>query len=402
MIASLIVKRRIYFLFSIVLLLFSAGARTHAAELPADVDRDLCKKNLSTIYNAIKSYRADHKDIPPYLSDLVPKYLKDPNVLVCPAVRKTGNVNNFGIEDPKLSISYTYEFSDSPIPENIYKGSRRTMKEWKRRQMAVVGSKVPMVRCHQHGQELNLSFDGRIYESQAAWEQDLKDEVDPADLSAARLFAADLAVVAATKAQAEIPPRDPKTPARLIDLSKYYNASLTEEWHRATPSEPIANDLSWLPKGIQKFADVEFDTRGLIQLSSRQLKAARYPSNIRNIRVDQKAVRIHFLQGTGWNAPEGTPVATYVMHYANGQKEQFTILYGVHVIDWVSQESQPKDSKASVLAWTGKSPTTGGQMQLHLYKTQWKNPFPDQPISTIDYLGSNEDPAPFLIAITLE
>jgi hypothetical protein len=403
MIASLISYRRSKAIFlSIAFALATSSLRVFAADAAADEDRENCKKNLTTLYKAIKAYRADNKDLPPWLSDLVPKYLKDPNTLICPVIKKTGEVKNFGIEDPKISTAYTYEFADTPIPAVIQGGSSRTMKEWKRRQMGLVGSKVPMVRCHNHGRVLNLSFDGRIFDSEGGWEAELKDEVDPADLTPARVFASDTVRAITSKAQAQIPPRDAATPANLIDLSRYYNAALTESWHRNSPSEPVASDLSWLPRGQQKFGEVEFDTRGLIQLSSRTLGHPRFAPFVKNIKVEQKASRIHFLMGTGWSTSEGSLVASFVMHYANGEQQQFNVLYGIHVLDWVSRDAEPRDTKASMIAWTGRSPATDNQAVLHIYKTVWTNPTPNEPITAIDFLGSGADPAPFLIAITAE
>jgi len=386
-------------------LLFSLAlpsTRLMAADSSSDEDRDNCKKNLAAINNAIKAYRADNKDLPAWLSDLVPKYIKDPNLLMCPVVKKTGNVMNFGIVDPKISTAYTYEFADTPVPEGIQGGSNHTMKEWKRREMGLIGSRVPMVRCFHHPPTvLNLAFDGKISEGIGAWESELQ-EVDPADLSPARLFASEAALTAAIKTQTEIPTRDPKTPANLIDLTHFYNAALTEGWHRNAPNEPIANDLSELPHGVQKFAEVEFDTRGLVQFSSRKLNYPRFPLGIKNVKVDRKAKKLHFLHSTGWSAPDGTPVATAVIHMANGKTHEFTFLYGDHLLDWVAWEPQPKDRDNSVVAWTGKSQATGGQTTLHLFKTQWINPEPDQTIASVDYLSANLDPAPFLIAITAE
>jgi hypothetical protein len=364
-------------------------------------DREICEKNLSALHKAIQSYRAEKKDLPAWLSDLVPKYIKDPNSLICPVVKKTGAVTTFGIEDPKISTAYLYEFAETPVPNGIQGGSQRTMKEWKQRQMGLVGSKIPMVRCHHHQPVLNLSFDGKVYESQGAWEWELK-ELHPEDLSPARLFASEAALLTAARTQAEIPARDSKTPAHLIDLSNFYNAALTEGWHKTGPNEPIANDLSSLPRGVQRLAGVDFDTRGLIQLGSRKLSHPKFPLSAKDIKVDQKASRLHFLHSTGWSAPDGTPVATYVIKLANGHTHEFTILYGEHVTDWVAWRPQPKDRDNSVVAWAGTSPATGAQTTLHLFKTQWINPEPDQTITSLDYLASNLDPAPFLIAITAE
>ena len=80
-----------------------AAFATHclAADSSIDEDREACKKNLGVLYKAIKAYRSDKKDLPAWLSDLVPKYVKDPNALVCPTVKKTGTVVNYGITDPK-------------------------------------------------------------------------------------------------------------------------------------------------------------------------------------------------------------------------------------------------------------------------------------------------------------
>jgi hypothetical protein len=402
MIACLLSKFRIAVFSTLVFSIAALSARSASAQSTADEEREACKKNLSTIYKAIKSYRADRKDLPPYLSDLIPKFIKDPNTLVCPSVKRTGTVVNYGITDPKISTAYIYEFSESPIPESQQGGLNHTMKEWKRRQMGLVGSKIPMVRCHHHNPVLNLSFDGKVYEGASTWEAELQDEIDPADLTPAKLFAAESALEAKLRSKTELPSRDPKTSPNLVDLSKFYNAALTEGWHRTGPNEPIANDLSALPQGVQKLADVDFDVRGVIQYSSQKLYSSRFPLASKDIKVDGKAKKLHFLHATGWSAPEGTPVATAVVHLANGKTHEFTFNYGEHLVDWITWDPQLKDRATSVVAWTGKSSATGGQTTLHLFRSQWINPEPDQTIASVDYVASNLDPAPFLIAITAE
>jgi hypothetical protein len=386
------------FFAALLCLAFAVPSRA-ADATPAD--RDLCEKNLNSIFKAIQSYRAEKKDLPAWLSDLVPKYIKDPNTLICPVLKKTGAVNTLGVEDPKMSTAYLYEFADTPIPSGIYGGSQRTMKEWKRRQMGIVGSKIPMVRCHNHQPNvLNLSFDGRVFEGPGGWESEIR-EVHTDDLMPSRIFAADAAAASVAKAQSDIPARDSRASARLVDLSKHYNAALTEGWHRTGPNEPIANDLSNLPRGIQKIAGTEFDVRGLIQLGSPKLNHPRFPRAARNIDVNQKAARLQFLHGTGWSASDGTPVATYVIHLANGKTHEFTVAYGDHLFDWVSGQPAPREPD-SVVAWSGNSPATGGGTALNLFKTHWTNPEPDQTITKIDYVAAYNDPAPFLVAITAE
>ena len=105
-------------------------------------EKDVCIRNLKEIYEAIQAYRRDHKDLPNWLSDLVPKYLKDPAMLVCPVSRRTGRVETFGLSDPKITSSYLFEFCDTEMGK-IYDGGKIRMRDWKRRQMGLVGSAVP-------------------------------------------------------------------------------------------------------------------------------------------------------------------------------------------------------------------------------------------------------------------
>src|ERR1700674_215065 len=81
-----------------------------------------CKKNLEKINAAILAYRKDHEDVPNWLSELVPKYLTDTNLLICPATTRTGQQSPFGVLDPRIYSSYLYEFTPTPIPE-VVKGA---------------------------------------------------------------------------------------------------------------------------------------------------------------------------------------------------------------------------------------------------------------------------------------
>ena len=49
-------------------------------------ERDECMRNLQAINQSIQKFRKDKKDVPTWLSDLVPDYLDDPNLLVCPEI----------------------------------------------------------------------------------------------------------------------------------------------------------------------------------------------------------------------------------------------------------------------------------------------------------------------------
>ncbi|MEQ1861460.1 MAG: hypothetical protein ABMA13_16175 [Chthoniobacteraceae bacterium] len=140
-------------------------------------DADGCKHNLQKVSDAIAAYRKDNKDIPNWLSDLVPKYLTAED-LICQVTKKTGRLSPFGALDPKLRCSYLYEFPPTPITATVkaaFPGPMMTTRQWKRQQMGIVGSEVPIVRCLLHSPVLNLSFGGRIYESPLFWEKNFLD-----------------------------------------------------------------------------------------------------------------------------------------------------------------------------------------------------------------------------------
>src|SRR5690349_9214350 len=124
----------------LVLAAFTAGAQTNAVSEAAatqKAEREGCIRNLKLIYDAIQAYQMDHKDIPNWLSDLVPQYLNDGNVLICPVCKRTGEAETSALADPNMPCSYLYEFCPSPL-NKPQAASGVTRREWKRRQMGMV------------------------------------------------------------------------------------------------------------------------------------------------------------------------------------------------------------------------------------------------------------------------
>ena len=122
---------------------------------------ELCTQNLIAIGKAIEIYQKAHDDFPEWLSDLYPKYLVDSNVLTCPEDKYGGKAGRPWNIDPKMSVSYDYQF----YPE--YRGK-------KSEQRKVYGDAMPLVRCRHHANEdlhiLNLSFSYMVYKSSVNWE----------------------------------------------------------------------------------------------------------------------------------------------------------------------------------------------------------------------------------------
>jgi thiol-disulfide isomerase/thioredoxin len=171
----------------------ASSGQPQAAEPPKtgedDPDRVACTAQLEKVYDAIQAYRRDHKDLPNWLSDLVPKYIPETNQLICPITKQTGRTHSFEhLKDPKMRNAYLYEFSTLPMG-HVWNGGQVRMRDFKRRQMGLIGGEVPIVRCHLHKPVLNLGFDGRIYESPMNWEENFKDYVDMSAHNMENLFA---------------------------------------------------------------------------------------------------------------------------------------------------------------------------------------------------------------------
>jgi hypothetical protein len=143
------------------------------AKLPTDqVEKSQCQLDLRKLFAAVKAYQKVHGDTPDWLSDLVPTYLADTNILVCPAARRTSVRTYPGLEDPRIPTSYTYDFCARQVPSTVWGGASVTMKDWKNRQRKIYGDALPMIRCTQHDRVLNISYGGELFESSVTWESD--------------------------------------------------------------------------------------------------------------------------------------------------------------------------------------------------------------------------------------
>jgi len=200
-----------------------------------------------------------------------------------------------------------------------------------------------------------------------------------------------------------IPPRADEARSSLLDLSAHYNAALTETW---LPTNVVAsgNDLSALPRGVQKFNGVEFDVRGVIQLSGGALEnsGGRFPRESGAVRVDRVCRRIHFLHGAAWSARAGTHIGSYVVHYAGGESREIKIVFGQNVREWLASPA-PQLLTGGAVAWEGSNAAGRALgLSVRLYQMAWLNPLPNVVVERIEFKSVMQNPAPFLIAITVE
>jgi hypothetical protein len=380
-----------------------AGSAPISPEVAAR-EKDGCTANLKAIYAAVEAYRKDHKDIPNWFSDLVPDYLPDVNVLTCPVARRTGRTDAPELSDPRIASSYLFEFCPVPLGNFAPASPKTTRREWKQRQMGIVGSVVPLVRCRLHPITLNLAFDGHVYESPPSWETMLTNIVDPEKLTPGRMFPGSAAAVPASPPKKTYPERDPKTSPQLLDLTPFYNARLTDTWHG--DQKATGNDLGSLPAGVQNLAGVDYDIRGIIQLGSKAPTANRFPTNALGIKVNQKCRKLHFLHSAAWGHAndEGKQIGAYILHFkVNQMRLEVPIVYGNDVRDWHYWSAEKEGPPSLKVAWKGENKTSkDAGSYVRLFETTWTNLVPDLELESIDFISSMAQPGPFLLAITLE
>jgi hypothetical protein len=357
-------------------------------------DQDVCRRNLRLIYDAIQRYRTRNKKLPDRLSDLFPAYLGSQDYLVCPAARRRGLTSAGAVLRPDFSdplTSYFYEFS----PIELAGFSGQTQRSWKQRQMGLLGSAVPMVRCvGLHATNLNLSFGGEVYESGLYWEDKFAQVVRPDDLAPGALFHDDM-----TFRVVVVPPRPPEATPGQIDLSDFYNASLTKSWN----SGDAANHLAALPAGLDRFGGVVFDVRGVIQLRAENSDLAEFPKAVHGIPIRQKCHRLHFLQSASYTAPLGTVIARYRFHFTNHESLEMAVTYGSELVDWWAEMKPGPQPPASHLIWTGENESSRRQgKSLHLYESTWENPWPDVAVTSADFISTLSASGAFLVALTAE
>lgn len=205
-------------------------------------------------------------------------------------------------------------------------------------------------------------------------------------------------VLTGERPEVTVPPRDPAAPARALDLSSWYNASLTENWHGGT-----AGSLQALPVGVQVLQGIPFDVRGVVQLAGRSLMDRGYPREAVGLPVETFASQVHFLHATGWPDRPGRPVGTYAIQYVDGRQRFVTIVYGQDVLDWLPSRPEEREQPGAKVAWEGPAAPDSAQPPIRrLYLTTWQNPWPETRIQSIDFISWLSEAAPFVVAITVD
>ena len=190
-----------------------------------------------------------------------------------------------------------------------------------------------------------------------------------------------------------ITPREPDKDGKCVDLTRFYTGSLLQ----LLKSEPD-NSIPITP-GFHTLGGVTYDIRGVVALRSALVSFL--PRSAKEIPVHRICKRLHFLHGSGWDVPRGTCVATLIVHYKDGRKEEMPLRYGAETANWWVRTGQSPPGVEVV--WTGVNPRAErAGLSCALFHTAWENPRPNMEVDIVDCVSSMTPGLPFLVALTID
>ncbi|MBS0570176.1 MAG: WD40 repeat domain-containing protein, partial [Proteobacteria bacterium] len=167
-----------------------------------------------------------------------------------------------------------------------------------------------------------------------------------------------------------IPPRDASAPDTTLDLTPWYTFGLRE----VLPTvENGGADFHWLPQGVQRLLDVDYDIRGGIGLHS--------PLRARfDLRRDIGAVDVLLLSEANINATGKDHVADLRLDYADGT--QATLPAGLlHDSYYIFGEAGAPAS-ARFAGW-GTDARVGTDRHIMLFVARVENPHPEKTVDAL-------------------
>jgi hypothetical protein len=184
-----------------------------------------------------------------------------------------------------------------------------------------------------------------------------------------------------------------------IDLSNFYGKVA------GTEGDTWFTHPDWkiVPKGLQNFGGILFDVSGTLLLKSQNMPQLK--EEVRNIPVKQKCRYIHLLHGVGYADEDGVTIATMEIHYANGEKRPFPIMYGRHVRNWWKEKTEPVSDVSdpgSGVAWSGQGEYPPPERaSVRLFRSTFENPVPNETIDHIDFISHNSKAIPCVVSLSV-
>jgi hypothetical protein len=375
----------------------------HTTRTEDPVFREGCQINLTKISDALRKYRELYNQNPNWLSDLVPEFISNRDILVCPYVRKTGRLyewrKGLRLEPGKDPLTYYhYEFCLEKPKWFLPPDSGRSYREYKEAQMDLLGGAVPIVRCLAHSPVLNLAYNGIVFENldSTYWEENF-----------AHLYPHELLQPSDVFSAIRTRP-DPAWPSLVfsntvgrfhpLDLSKFLNFTLQE----FPPVQRFTNHLSTLRKGLQDWDGIAFDVRGLIHLRGGP-NYLPFPPEIEGITVKARCEKVHMLLGCISSAAVSNAIARVTLHFSDGAEQVMAIEYPREPVSGNPGQPGPGEGFTIKRLWNAnidwKELKTRTVCVAH---ASFVCAHRVAEISSIRFTSTMTEAAPFLLAITLE
>ncbi len=154
-------------LFLLILALCSMSTPLlHGQALPTAEDKKTDKAQMLQIWKALQAYKEAKGNFPDYLSDLVPDFLPDKEVLLSPDEKAKPRNGENPYDDPKLPCSYMYLLSAAKSPPG-----NLPIREMAKALIDEFGPAMPILqRFSPAGLNLSVSYAGDYFESQPMWQ----------------------------------------------------------------------------------------------------------------------------------------------------------------------------------------------------------------------------------------
>jgi hypothetical protein len=92
---------------------------------------------------------------------------------------------------------------------------------------------------------------------------------------------------------------------------------------------------------------------------------------------------------------DGSTLARWIVHYANGSTREWPVIYGEHVRDWTwVPAEEPLGANQAKVVWRGPPPLSVRKDfdSVRLFETTWSNPQPEIEITSLEYrIGENRN-----------
>ena len=196
-----------------------------------------------------------------------------------------------------------------------------------------------------------------------------------------------------------LPKRAEGMSARLVDLSHFYNGHLEDSWQLTGNAK---NNLEQISAGLNRLGGVDFDVRGVVQLSSRRLdqnSRRQFPKSISGIEIGQTCERVHFLLAAAYPSAEGEIVGTVTFNLSDGKSLERAIAYGVDLSDWWFTREGAERDEGTTIVWSQR---TAPNRLIRLFIMTVGLPEGVKGLKSIDLDSGDADSAPFFLGITVD